>query len=80
MTPDRPVTAPSPDALAHVITETGQAVLDAIRATPYGSVEVVLHQARAAQGCANAAGGRMPEAAIVQVVRTQKLKLDAPAD
>ena len=37
-----------------------QAVLDAIRATPYGSVEVVLHQSR-----------------IVQVVKTEKVKLDA---
>ena len=63
MTPDRPAPAPSPDALAHVVTEAEQAVLDAIRATPYGSVEVVLHQAR-----------------IVQVVRTQKLRLDAAAD
>jgi len=34
------------------------AVLDAIRATPFGTVEVVLHQSR-----------------IVQVVRTQKLRL-----
>jgi hypothetical protein len=38
-------------------------VLDAIRATPYGSVEVVLHQAR-----------------IVQVVRTQKLRLESTPD
>jgi hypothetical protein len=63
MTPDRPASAPSPDVLAHVVTEAEQAILDAIRATPYGSVEVVLHQAR-----------------IVQVVRTQKLRLDAPTD
>jgi hypothetical protein len=53
----------SADAQAHVVSETEQAVLDAIRATPYGSVEVILHQAR-----------------IVQVVRTQKLKLDAAPD
>ena len=52
----------TPDAQAHVVSDTEQAVLDAIRATPYGSVEVVLHQHR-----------------IVQVVRTQKLKLD-PSD
>ena len=50
---------PSPDALAHRVSEPEQAVLDAIRATPFGSVEVVLHQSR-----------------IVQVVRTQKLKVD----
>jgi hypothetical protein len=60
MTPDRPALPPSADAQAHVVTDTEQAVLDAIRATPYGSVEVVLHQGR-----------------IVQVVRTQKLKVDA---
>ena len=60
---DRAVTPPCADAQAHLVSETEQAVLDAIRATPYGSVEVVLHQAR-----------------IVQVVRTQKLKLDPPAD
>jgi hypothetical protein len=63
MRESRPMTpAPSPatpDAAAHRISDTEQAVLDAIRATPYGSVEVVLHQNR-----------------IVQVVRTQKLKLD----
>ena len=56
-----PVTAPTPDAAAHHVTEPEQAVLDAIRATPFGSVEVVLHQSR-----------------IVQVVRTQKLRIDAP--
>jgi hypothetical protein len=39
------------------------AVLEAIRATPFGTVEVVLHQAR-----------------IVQVVRTQKVRLDPTAD
>jgi hypothetical protein len=63
MTPDRPAHPPSPDAPAHGVTEAEQAVLDAIRATPYGSVEVVLHQAR-----------------IVQVVRTQKLRLDTATD
>lgn len=49
MTPDRPALPPSPDARAHRVTETGQAVLDAIRATPYGSVEVVLHPGRIVQ-------------------------------
>lgn len=39
------------------------AVLAAIRETPYGAVEVVMHQSR-----------------IVQIVRTEKLKVDeAPA-
>ena len=56
--PMTPATATA-DAAAHQVTEQEQAILDAIRATPYGSVEVVLHQSR-----------------IVQVVRTQKLKLD----
>jgi hypothetical protein len=56
MTPD-PSTQGTPP---HLVTQTEQAVLDAIRATPYGSVEVVLHQGR-----------------IVQVVRTQNLKVDA---
>ena len=59
LTPVAPPAAETPDAAAHRVTEQEQAVLDAIRATPYGSVEVVLHQSR-----------------IVQVVRTQKLKLD----
>jgi hypothetical protein len=54
-----PPTAAPTDATARRVTDQEQAVLDAIRATPYGSVEVVLHQSR-----------------IVQVVRTQKLKLD----
>jgi hypothetical protein len=63
MRDDRPVIPASPDVQAHLVSETEQAVLDAIRATPYGSVEVVLHQAR-----------------IVQVVRTQKLRLDASPD
>ena len=40
-----PATA-TPDAVAHRVTEQEQAILDAIRATPYGSVEVVLHQSR----------------------------------
>lgn len=50
---------PAADAAAHRLTGPEQAVLDAIRATPYGTVEVVLHQGR-----------------IVQVERTQKLRLD----
>lgn len=37
-----------------------QAVLAAIRATPYGTVEVVVHQSK-----------------IVQVVKTEKVRLDA---
>ena len=49
MTPDHPTLPPSPDARAHLVTDTEQAVLDAIRATPYGSVEVVLHQGRITQ-------------------------------
>ena len=63
MPQDLAVNPPSADAQAHLVSETEQAVLDAIRATPYGSVEVVLHQAR-----------------IVQVVRTQKLRLDSTPD
>jgi hypothetical protein len=43
------VTTPSPDAQAHQVNEYELAVLDAIRATPYGSVEVVLHQSRIVQ-------------------------------
>jgi hypothetical protein len=63
LTPAPAPPTPTPDATAHRVTEQEQAVLDAIRATPYGSVEVVLHQSR-----------------IVQVVRTQKLKLDSATD
>ena len=37
-----------------------QAVLETLRATPFGTVEVVLHQSR-----------------IVQVVKTEKVKLDS---
>jgi hypothetical protein len=59
LTPAASPAPATPDADAHRVSEPEQAVLDAIRATPYGSVEVVLHQSR-----------------IVQVVRTQKLKLD----
>ena len=64
--PLTPAPAPleaTPDAAAHRVTEQEQAILDAIRATPFGSVEVVLHQSR-----------------IVQVVRTQKLRLDPSPD
>ena len=42
------------------ITQEERAVLQAIRDTSYGAVEVVLHQAR-----------------IVQIVRTQKLRLES---
>ncbi|MFT3807486.1 DUF2292 domain-containing protein [Arenimonas sp.] len=38
------------------------AVLDAIRATPFGTIEVVLHQSR-----------------IVQVVKTEKVRLEPTA-
>ncbi|MGH8499356.1 MAG: DUF2292 domain-containing protein [Methylococcales bacterium] len=41
------------------LSENERAVLEAIRATPYGSVEVVVHQSR-----------------IVQVVKTEKVKLE----
>ena len=41
------------------VTPQEQAVLDAIRDTPFGAVEVVLHQSR-----------------IVQIVRTEKMKVD----
>ena len=41
------------------LTPHEQAVLDAIRATPFGAIEVVLHQSR-----------------IVQIVRTEKMKVD----
>ena len=63
LTPAAAPALPTPDAAAHRISEQEQAVLDAIRATPFGSVEVVLHQSR-----------------IVQVVRTQKLRLDPAPD
>lgn len=59
---DHRAAPPTADVQAHLISDSEQAVLDAIRATPYGSVEVVLHQAR-----------------MVQLERTQKLKLDPPA-
>ena len=42
------------------LTQEERAVLQAIRDTSYGAVEVVLHQAR-----------------IVQIVRTQKLRLES---
>ena len=63
MIPVHPAPPHAADAQAPVVSGTEQVVLDAIRATPYGSVEVVLHQAR-----------------IVQVVRTQKLRIDRQAD
>ena len=44
---------------ANALTAQEQAVLETIRATPFGTVEVVLHQSR-----------------IVQVVRTEKVKLE----
>ncbi|TNJ33656.1 YezD family protein [Arenimonas terrae] len=54
MDPRKPVTA------APSISPQELAVLETLRATPYGSVEVVLHQSR-----------------IVQVVKTEKVKLDS---
>ena len=50
----KPVTAAPP------ISPQELAVLETLRATPFGSVEVVLHQSR-----------------IVQVVKTEKVKLDS---
>lgn len=50
------LTASRPPALS----PQEQAVLETLRATPYGTVEVVLHQSR-----------------IVQVVKTEKVKLDS---
>jgi hypothetical protein len=44
---------------ANALTAQERAVLETIRATPFGTVEVVLHQSR-----------------IVQVVRTEKVKLE----
>ena len=41
------------------LTPHEQAVVDAIRGTPFGAIEVVLHQSR-----------------IVQIVRTEKMKVD----
>ena len=54
-----PVSPSIEPTVAAELTAKEQAVLEAIRATPFGTVEVVLHQAR-----------------IVQVVRTQKVRLD----
>jgi hypothetical protein len=50
---------PVPDAI-DPLTREERAVLQAIRDTSYGAVEVVLHQAR-----------------IVQIVRTEKLRLES---
>jgi hypothetical protein len=41
------------------LTPQEQAVLTAIRETPFGAIEVVMHQSR-----------------IVQIVRTEKMKVD----
>ena len=54
----RPPAAGRP-ATVSGLTPHEQAVLDAIRATPFGAIEVVLHQSR-----------------IVQIVRTEKMKVD----
>lgn len=59
---NQPVSRPA--ASASALSAQEQAVLETIRATPFGTVEVVLHQSR-----------------IVQVVKTEKVKLDAgPAE
>ena len=50
----------TPTARTAALTPQEQAVLETLRATPYGTVEVVLHQSR-----------------IVQVVKTEKVKLDS---
>ena len=48
--PHLPPRAPeTTDAAAHRLSDHEQAVLDAIRATPFGTVEVVLHQGRITQ-------------------------------
>lgn len=39
----------SPVAASQDLSENERAVLEAIRATPYGSVEVVVHQSRIVQ-------------------------------
>jgi hypothetical protein len=54
----KPLTVPA--SRTAPITPQEQAVLETLRATPYGTVEVVLHQSR-----------------IVQVVKTEKVKLDS---
>jgi hypothetical protein len=51
---------PLPVEAIDPITQEERAVLQAIRDTSYGAVEVVLHQQR-----------------IVQIVRTQKLRLES---
>ena len=43
------------------LSDNERAVLEAIRVTPFGTVEVVVHQSK-----------------IVQVVKTEKVKLDSP--
>ena len=45
--------------VAEGLSPQEQAVLNAIRETPFGAVEVVMHQSR-----------------IVQIVRTEKMKVD----
>lgn len=54
----KPLTLPASRTPA--LSPQEQAVLETLRATPYGTVEVVLHQSR-----------------IVQVVKTEKVKLDS---
>ncbi len=59
MDPRKPLSPTTHTLTARALTAQEQAVLEAVRATPFGSVEVVLHQSR-----------------IVQVVKTEKVKLD----
>ncbi len=47
------------DPVSGGISPQEQAVLNAIRETPFGAIEVVMHQSR-----------------IVQIVRTEKMKVD----
>lgn len=51
----------APQLQAQKLSDNERAVLEAIRSTPFGSVEVVVHQSK-----------------IVQVVKTEKVKLDSP--
>lgn len=55
----KPLSLATP-APARALSAQEQAVLETLRTTPYGTVEVVLHQSR-----------------IVQVVKTERVKLDS---
>jgi len=47
--PSQPTAHASIDALAAGLTAEERAVLQAIRSTPFGAIEVVLHQSRIVQ-------------------------------